>query len=84
VVAWVCLVVWFDDRIVVAACNNLAHIGTIMYTFVARAWHWECSDLAKAWYHGAAPRYATWAGSPVVLVYEDRVPRRDSLGTGLS
>jgi len=27
------------------------------------------SDLAKAWYHGAAPRYATWAGSPVVLAY---------------
>ena len=27
------------------------------------------SDLTKAWYHGAAPRYATWAGSPVVLAY---------------
>jgi len=27
------------------------------------------NDLAKAWYHGAAPRYATWAGSPAVLAY---------------
>ena len=27
------------------------------------------SDLAKVWYHGAVPRYATWAGSPVVLAY---------------
>jgi len=27
------------------------------------------SDLAKAWYHGAAPHYAAWAGFPVVLAY---------------
>ena len=39
------------------------------------------SDLAKAWYHGTAPRYATWAGSPVVqriaVPFENCVFRND-------